>query len=67
MKACLGKLGCGGTGFILGTGHPIRFSLCVRCKGSGFTKGKPNEPATIQMHRLKGLKAKANRHLCIEE
>ncbi len=58
MKACLGDLGCDATGFTLGGSQPLRFALCIRCKGTGFTNGKPNKPATIQMHSQKGLKAK---------
>ena len=55
MKACLNNddvLGCGATGFIFGGIKPMRWAHCIRCKGTGFTSGKPIGPAEIKVHNL---------------
>ena len=55
MKACINTddvLGCGATGFIFGGIKPMRWALCIRCKGTGFVTGKPIGPAEIKIHNL---------------
>lgn len=61
MKACMKSNGCLGTGFVFGGIKPMRWALCIACKGTGFVKGSPVGPAEIKMPNL-GTTSKAEGH-----
>lgn len=62
MKACLTDEGCGGTGVIFGGTGPIRWAMCVLCKGTGWLEGGPTGPAEIKMHNI-GVTSKSTEHV----
>lgn len=62
MKACIGKNGCGATGFVFGGVKPIRWAWCVACMGTGFLSGGPVGPAEIRMPSL-GTTTQAEGHV----
>lgn len=57
MKGCLGEHGCGATGFIFGGAKPMRWALCIACKGTGFVEGAPIGVAEIAIHNLGTMSA----------
>lgn len=62
MKACLGDNGCGGTGSIFGGVGPLRWAMCIACKGTGFVQDGPVGPAEIRMPTL-GTITKSEGHV----
>lgn len=62
MKACLGDDGCGGTGSIFGGVGPLRWAMCIACKGTGFVQDGPVGPAEIRMPTL-GTITKSEGHV----